>query len=177
MPFTTNIRRATLCAGALVAALAAAPGAVCAQDEHVHTSVAAGRIATDPATGRSDRIDFVTFDFRAWLRRNGEWHVEGDVTHRGLRCATYEMGLRFGIGSPGCTNVEWVSDVRFVSARTQCNDAGIRHSGGDTQPELESRFREITCAQRVLRCTGNCQDAPANFPSDQMRRDEFRPQR
>ncbi len=161
--------------GALVFLIAgfAASSASVAADDHVHNSLAPARPALGySATGKPDRLDFITFDFRAWLRRDGLWHVEGDVTHRGgLFCADYEMGVRFGVGSPGCTNVEWISEVRYVTSRKQCNDAAIRHMGGDIEPELGSRFDTITCAERVLRCNGNCQEAGPGL----FRRDDPRP--
>jgi hypothetical protein len=102
------------------------------------------------------RLDFLFGDTRGWLDSDGTWSVSADVTHRGLLCATYELGVRFGSGEPDCTNVRWLGAVRYVTAERQCNNATVRQSGGDKQPELASDFGRITCAERVIRCTGNC---------------------
>jgi len=142
----------------LLSALLAVSAACLAQEDHTHKSAVAARPGISESTGgKADRLDFIAFDFRGWLRRSGEWHVEGDVSHRGLVCGDYQTGMRFGIGSPGCTNVEWIGEVRYVTSRKQCNDASLRHVGGDTQPELAARFDQITCAERAVRCNGNCQ--------------------
>jgi hypothetical protein len=51
------------------------------------------------------RKDFNFFSYKAWVKRGGEWHIEGPVTHKGLLCGTYELGMRFGVGKNGCTDV------------------------------------------------------------------------
>ena len=106
-------------------------------------------------------INRLDFDFRvgestAWLNGSGDFHVHGWIPHRGLLCATYRMGLRFGVGSPGCLNVEWVSDPVFVTSQYQCNGARVEHDGGDTVPEIGARIARISCAERVVRCSGSC---------------------
>ena len=78
------------------------------------------------------------------------------MTHRGLLCGEYSVGMRFGIGRPGCSNVAWLTDVTYATARRQCNNATLYHAGGDVQPELAGSFAQITCAERVIRCTGVC---------------------
>ena len=102
------------------------------------------------------RKDFRFGGYAAWLKRGGEWQVEGPVRHRGLICGTYELGLRFGVGSPDCTDVRWVSPVAFVTSQTQCNDAEMPHVGNEIDPALQDQFDAITCAERVVRCSGNC---------------------
>jgi hypothetical protein len=155
-PHTPFRHAAAVGCALLISVFAALPG-VRAQGDHTHSAVAAARPGiSESAGGTPDRLDFISFEFRAWLRRTGEWHVEGDVDHRGLLCGDYEMGMRFGTGSPGCTNVEWLSEVRYVTLRKQCNDATLRHVGGDTQPDLAPRFDRVTCAERLIRCNGNC---------------------
>ena len=71
-------------------------------------------------------------------------------------CVLSPLGLRFGVGSPGCLNVEWITEPRLVTTEVQCNDARIEHRGGDTDPALGKRLARITCGERVVRCTGNC---------------------
>ena len=102
------------------------------------------------------RKDFRFGGFTAWLKREGEWHIEGPVRHRGLLCGDYEVGMRFGIGKPDCTDVQWVSQVGYVTSRSQCNDAELLHSGTEIDAALADQFDAITCAERVIRCSGNC---------------------
>jgi hypothetical protein len=103
----------------------------------------------------------LNFDFRegeslAWLNEDGDFQVHGWITHRSLRCATYRMGVRFGAGSPACLNVQWLTEPVFVTSQLQCNSARANHRGGDTLPAMGARLERITCAERVIRCTGNC---------------------
>ena len=104
----------------------------------------------------SPRINRLDFDFRAgeskaWLNDNGDFHLHGWILHRGLLCATYRMGVRFGIGAPGCLNVEWISDPIYVTSQYQCNGARVEHDGGDTAVEIGEQVGKITCAERVIR--------------------------
>ena len=107
------------------------------------------------------QINRLDFDFRAgestaWLNGNGDFHLHGWILHRGLLCATYRMGVRFGIGAPGCLNVEWISDPVYVTSKYQCNGARVEHAGGDTAAEIGAQVGKITCAERVVRCSGSC---------------------
>ena len=107
------------------------------------------------------RINRLDFEFRpseatAWMNAEGDFHVHGWVQHRSLLCATYRMGMRFGIGAPGCLNVEWISDPIFVTSQYQCNGARVEHDGGDATPKMGEQIAKITCAERVIRCSGSC---------------------
>jgi hypothetical protein len=107
------------------------------------------------------RINRLDFDFRAgestaWLNADGDFHLRGWVPHRGLLCATYRMGVRFGIGAPGCLNVEWISDPDYVTSQFQCNGARMEHDGGGGAPDIGAQIAKITCAERVIRCSGSC---------------------
>jgi hypothetical protein len=121
------------------------------------------KIATEPRrmseigpAGSPARLDFFYGDIRAWLLQNGDWHIEGDIQHHGVLCAKYELGIQFGIGNPGCANVEWIGVPDYVTEHTQCNGALLHHSGTDIDPVAANDFDQITCAQRLIRCTGNC---------------------
>lgn len=121
------------------------------------------KLATEPRRtsqvgppGSPARLDFFFGDIRAWLLQNGDWHIEGNVQHHGVLCAKYELGIQFGIGSPGCANVEWIGLPTYVTEHTQCNGALLRHSGTDIDSVAAKDFDKITCAQRLIRCTGNC---------------------
>lgn len=108
---------------------------------------------TDP---KAARLDFRTFDFSGFLLGDGSWQVSSPVTHRGLVCGTYEVGVRFGIGNPGCTDVRWLSEPMYIGSRRQCNESTVDHVGGETTPRLGSQLPSITCVERVVRCVGNC---------------------
>ena len=75
---------------------------------------------------------------------------------RGLLCATYRVGMRFGVGKPGCLNVDWITEPIFVTSQFQCNGARVEHDGGDTVADLGAQVTHITCAERVVRCSGSC---------------------
>jgi hypothetical protein len=102
------------------------------------------------------RLDFYYGDIRAWLLEDGNWHIEGNVQHRGAFCGQYELGIQFGIGSPGCANVDWLGTPVYVTKRRHCNNAMLQHSGGDLDYRAARDFDRINCAQRLIRCSGNC---------------------
>lgn len=102
------------------------------------------------------RLDFYFGDIRAWLLEDGNWQIEGNVQHRGALCGRYELGIQFGIGRPGCSNVEWMGFPAYVTIRTHCNNALLRHSGGDINYAAAAAFDRINCAQRLIRCSGTC---------------------
>ncbi|MGH8678346.1 MAG: hypothetical protein ACREUQ_08365 [Burkholderiales bacterium] len=110
---------------------------------------------TGPANAPA-RLDFDYGDIRAWLLADGNWHIEGIVRHRGALCDEYQLGIQFGAGSPGCANVEWFGRPSYVTSQVQCNNALLRHSGGDLDPLAAQNFDRISCAQRLIRCLGNC---------------------
>jgi hypothetical protein len=101
----------------------------------------------------------ITFDFgdaKGWLQENGQWHIEGWVQHSGLVCATYEFGIQFGIGSPACSSVQWLDTAQYATSQKQCNSARLFHDGMEFNTAAADRFTEISCAQRLVRCTGRC---------------------
>jgi len=108
-----------------------------------------------PQVNRLD-FEFRTGESLAWLNSTGDFHVHGWIQHRGLLCATYSMGLRFGAGSPGCLNVEWLSETVYVTSQYQCNGARVEHDGGETMPEIGAKIAQISCAERMVRCSGSC---------------------
>jgi hypothetical protein len=106
--------------------------------------------------GKPVKLDFDFGDFKAWARRDGSWNAEGVVEHRGLACATYTLSLRVGHGSPGCADVQWFGEPRAVASVTLCNNAPGSLTGGNNEFRDAARFDEISCAERVISCTGNC---------------------
>lgn len=143
--------------GAMLAALLLA-GAPASADESVSRSLTAEARLAPMMQGMKapaeKQFDFGTID--ATLRSDGSWEVHGGIEHTGILCATYEIGVRFGKGNPGCEDVFWLGEPQFVTSRKQCNSAIVEHSGGDVDPGLGGDFQDITCAERVIRCTGRC---------------------
>ena len=102
------------------------------------------------------REEFDFGDTKAWLREDGYWQIEGVISHNSGFCGTYELGIQFGSGDPGCSNAEWLSTPIFVTQHRQCNGASKLHKGGNISLLAQERFKTITCAQRVIRCSGKC---------------------
>lgn len=156
-------QRAPMLAALLAAALAS--GGARAQQSDEPTMLGSTAVAK-PAPlflpdGTPERLDFSFGDakeggFTAWLRHKGGWYMEGWVHHSGLRCATYRVGMRFGAGKPGCSDVSWLTDVIYVTEQTQCNNASQQHAGGDINFSLGKDFARVTCAERVISCRGSC---------------------
>jgi hypothetical protein len=156
-------RRVPILAAMVTAVLAAGAARAQQSDE---TSMLGSTAEAKPAPlrlpdGTPERLDFTFGDaksggFTAWLRNKGGWYMEGWVHHTGLRCATYRVGVRFGAGKPGCSDVTWLTDVIYVTEQTQCNNASQQHAGGDINFSLGKDFARVTCAERVISCRGSC---------------------
>lgn len=100
-----------------------------------------------------------TFRFPAgkvFLLSTGEWKVEGWLRHEGILCGTYEIGMQFGQGSRGCMDVKWLTEPHFVTSRKQCNNSNLEHKGFAEDPVLVKKYSDISCARRIVRCTGTC---------------------
>jgi len=106
--------------------------------------------------GKPVKLDFDFGDFKAWARRDGSWNAEGTVQHRGLMCATYTLLLRVGHGNPGCMDVRWFREPVPVASTQVCNNAPAMLSGGNLEFRDAARFDEITCAERIISCSGTC---------------------
>jgi hypothetical protein len=106
--------------------------------------------------GKPVKLEFDFGDFKAWARRDGSWNAEGSVQHRGFRCATYTLLLRVGHGNPGCMNVRWFREPAPVASVQLCNNAPKMLSAGNMEFRDTARFDEITCAERVISCSGTC---------------------
>ncbi|HZP92277.1 MAG TPA: hypothetical protein VFB20_05265 [Burkholderiales bacterium] len=102
------------------------------------------------------RMDFYFGDIRAWLLEDGSWHIEGMVQHHSALCGEYELGIQFGVGSPGCANVQWLGEPDYGTYQIQCNNALVRHVGGGNSPIAAQNFKRINCGQRLIRCDGFC---------------------
>lgn len=112
------------------------------------------RVQYDGASAAQKNFNFPAS--KGQLKKNGEWVVEGSLTHHGLLCGDYEVGVRFGIAKEGCTEVEWISGDQIGYTQTLCNNATMPYRAVMQQPELEPSFDQITCAERIIRCSGIC---------------------
>jgi hypothetical protein len=95
-------------------------------------------------------------EMSAWVRANGEWHIEGLISHNNFLCADYSVGMRFGEGNPGCIDVKWLTEDQYVTRKKQCNNVDMIHSGSQTSPEVVPIFDKISCAEAVVKCEGAC---------------------
>jgi len=102
------------------------------------------------------KLEFRFDTTTAWLRENGEFGLEAEIKHNGLLCGDYEVGIRFGIGAPQCTNVSWITDPYYISRKKQCNNAWMIHAGNGAVSISVDDFRQVTCAQLIIKCTGKC---------------------
>jgi hypothetical protein len=103
--------------------------------------------------GKPVKLEFDFGDFKAWARRDGSWNAEGVVEHRGLACGTYTLSLR--VGHPGLRTCSGLAN-RARWPAFNCNNAPGPLTGGNNEFRDAARFDEISCAERVIRCTGNC---------------------
>lgn len=107
---------------------------------------------------KSIQKNFNFFGSRATLNQDGDWAIEGTLTHKGLFCADYEVGLRFGISPEAgdCSDVEWITIDEYVLTQSLCNNATMPYRGMLHDDYLQENFDKIKCVERVIRCTGNC---------------------
>lgn len=150
------MRTARPLAAALLAPLLFVATESAAQATYSRSQASAQAVGAESVVLKPQQLVFNFGSGKAALEPKGEWTIEASVAHRGLLCAEYSVGIRFGIGRPGCSNVAWLTDVTYATAQRQCNNATLYHSGGDVQPELAGSFAQISCAERVIRCTGLC---------------------
>jgi len=139
------------------------PGEASAADQQLESDESGVTAQARPtySLDAKPHVNRLDFDFRAsestaWLNAEGDFHLHGWVQHRSLVCATYRMGIRFGVGAPACLNVEWISDPVFVTSQIQCNNARVEHTGGGAAPEIGAQIARVSCAERVVRCSGSC---------------------
>ncbi len=124
--------------------------------EEVRLLSSEARLTSNLGGAQDARADFDFGAIKAWLKGDGHWQIEGDVMHRSGFCGTYQLGLQFGTGSPGCANVTWLTAPIYVTKRLQCNSAGAFHSGGHYSFSVKNNFSDINCAQRAIKCNGKC---------------------
>jgi len=109
-----------------------------------------------PPPAAPSRWDFNFGDGRALMRKDGTWQIETEIKHGGLGCGNYRLGVRFGAGNPGCLDVAWLGEPMFAIHLKHCNNAMRPHHGDGYDALLMDAFDQITCAERLIRCTGTC---------------------
>jgi len=102
------------------------------------------------------RLGFDFGDFEATLNKKGKMTVKGWVSHSRLRCGNYSVGLRFGQGEHGCTNVKWLTEAKYLTHKTQCNKAKLEHDGFEIGEKESLVFDKVSCGQLLIRCSGAC---------------------
>ncbi|HBK19907.1 MAG TPA: hypothetical protein DDZ07_01145, partial [Cryomorphaceae bacterium] len=80
----------------LIMAMFGAKSAVSAEELRVLSSE--GQLSSDLGGTQAARMDFNFGTVKAWLRDDGQWKIEGDVTHRSGLCGSYQLGIQFGTG-------------------------------------------------------------------------------
>ena len=93
---------------------------------------------------------------QGWLDETGAWHIEGEVHHGRLRCATYQMGIQLGRSSRACVDAEWMTGIEYATRLRHCNSASRLHEGGGKFSGTVNLFQETGCVRVVIRCEGTC---------------------
>ncbi|MCG6870969.1 MAG: hypothetical protein LJE84_01665 [Gammaproteobacteria bacterium] len=149
---------ATFCGLVVLPVLAAESGEV------IRQSTAQARKSLEFALpGEPGKLEFRFEEASAWLRSDGAWKMEAVIEHQGLLCGTYQLGLRFGIGNPGCSDVQWVDATLLGKRRRHCNSAILKHETSGEDSRLKEKFAGISCAERVILCDGSCRGGGLRF--------------
>jgi len=108
--------------------------------------------------GASDDGERVFRDasLRGTATASGAWSVRAEIVHPRLRCASYQLGLRFGSGDAACEDVDWRTGNDFLPSRTQCNNATLIHSGDGSIDLPPEELGALNCVRAIVRCTGAC---------------------
>ena len=106
--------------------------------------------------GEPARRAFQGNGVQGWLDETGAWRIRAEIHHQRLRCGVYETGIQLGRGTPGCSNVEWLTGVDYGTRLRHCNSAFRAHGGGGQFPEAKNRLQAMTCVRIVVRCEGIC---------------------
>lgn len=108
------------------------------------------------ANAQPSRKTFQATGMQGWLDETGYWHIESEIHHGRLRCATYAAGLQFGKGNPACSDVEWLTGVDYATRLRHCNSATRLHAGGGMFAATTNRLEAVSCVRIVVHCEGVC---------------------
>ena len=126
------------------------------KSDYVRKATAPAVKNIDWANPSTSKLEFSFDGIKGWLRSDGVLQVQGPIQHSGLRCATYQLGIRFGAGKPGCANVKWLTQARYGPGKKHCNSAMLTHTTADNDPNAKKVYARVTCAERLIKCAGNC---------------------
>jgi hypothetical protein len=109
-----------------------------------------------PAPAPGVERGFSAQDTRGWIWESGAWGIRAEVSHPGLRCATYEVGIQVGRGDPACTAVSWLGEVDYATRLTHCNGAQRIHAGEGKLALDTKAIATANCVRVLTRCSGGC---------------------
>ena len=112
--------------------------------------------STETMAGAPRAQRFSRQDVRGRIEESGSWTIRKKVSHSRILCAVYETGIQLGRGAPGCSSVQWFSEIEYGTRQRHCNSATLVHSGGGNMAGLGSEFESATCVRVITRCTGSC---------------------
>lgn len=109
-----------------------------------------------PGSAADREREFQDGFVRGALSATGQWRLRGEIEHPRLRCATYQVGVRFGRGGGDCADADWQTDTAFAPSRMQCNNATVVHTGEGAVALSPEQLRALNCVRISVRCTGAC---------------------
>ena len=129
-------------------------------EKSTQAAISSSMLMTMPGDANAHGFEFT--HGKLALTASGDWKVDAWVQHAGLLCATYRVGVQFGIGTQGCQGVNWLEQPVFVTRQKQCNNTTVHHTGFGATPQLADQFNAISCARRIVRCSGKCAASGGN---------------
>ena len=127
-----------------------------AEEEKIRATTAPAKKPGFVLPTEKKSLEFEFGDIKAVIKEDGFAAVEGPIKHNRLRCATYQIGLQLGQGEYACTNVKWLTEPVYITLKKHCNSALLPHQGNKNIPGFQKVFPDVTCAKRLIRCTGVC---------------------
>jgi hypothetical protein len=112
--------------------------------------------STETMAGAPRTQLFSRQDVQGRIEESGSWTIRKKVSHSRLLCAVYESGIQLGRGAPGCSGVQWFSEVEYGTRQRHCNSSTLIHSGGGNMSDLGSELESATCVRVITRCAGSC---------------------
>jgi hypothetical protein len=110
----------------------------------------------EPPRGTAGEREFTAGSSRGALDAAGNWRLRAEISHPRIRCATYQVGMRFGVGDAACETVDWQTGPTLLPSRTQCNNATLIHSGEGLLDLPSNQIRALNCVRVSVQCSGTC---------------------
>ena len=112
--------------------------------------------SSETLAGTSRTRLFSRRDVRGSIEESGSWTIRKKVSHSRLLCAVYETGIQLGRGAPGCSGVQWFSELDYGTRQRHCNSSTLIHSGGGSMSGFGREIDTATCVRVITRCAGSC---------------------